>query len=309
MRTTAFGRKGERRVALAAAVLAAFLGAGGCSRQQPQTLTVAYSGDFRGAVDPCDCPGKEYGGLGRRATFLEAVRDTADNLLLVDAGDFFGSDISFGTAKAEVMLNSMALMGYHGLVVGEKDFGFGVEYIVSRAADIGLPVLAANLYDATTGDLLFSPSRVVEFADGLKVGLIGVVGDQLQLPPQVPEGTLEIADPAEAVRREAAVFEGGVDVVVVLAHVPEMQARKLAQAVPDVDLIVYGHDGRQQRKVRRFGSAFVLGGPKEGSHAGVAFVIVGEDGGVGTLTTSQTPLSDRYEDHAAVVELFREHGL
>jgi 2',3'-cyclic-nucleotide 2'-phosphodiesterase (5'-nucleotidase family) len=297
------------RPLIAAVLVGAWLGVTGCSQEPPKTLTVAFSADFWGAVDPCDCPGKEYGGLGRRATFMEAVRDTAENLLLLDGGDFFGSDIAFGTSKAEIMLGSMAMMGFDGLVVGEKDFGFGVDYIVSRTAEMDLPVLAANLYRAETGELLFSPSRTVEFSDGLRVGLIGVVGDKMKLPPQVPEGALNITDPAEAIQREAAAFGAGVDVIIVLAHLPEMKVRKLAENVPEIDLIVYGHEGRQQRKVRRFGNAFILGVPKEGSHAGVAYAVVGEQGGIGVLTSSLTPLSDRYADHEAIVDLFREHGL
>lgn len=309
MRTAAFRLIGLRRAAIATAFLAAWFGVAGCSQEQAQTLTIVYSADFRGAINPCDCPGKEYGGLGRRATFLETVRDTAENLLLLDGGDFFGREIDFGTAKAEIMMNSMALMGYDGMVVGESDFGFGVDYIVSRTAELGLPVLAANLYDAKTGELLFSPSWRLDFPDGLKVGLIGVLGDRLELPPQVPEGALEVTDPVAAVEREVAAFEDSVDVVVVLAHLPEIKARKLAERVPEVDLIVCGHDGRQTRKNRRFGNAFILQVPKEGTHAGVAFAVVGKDGGIRSLTTDLTPLSEWYEDHEAIKELFRAHGL
>jgi 2',3'-cyclic-nucleotide 2'-phosphodiesterase (5'-nucleotidase family) len=309
MRTTAFRLSGWCREAIAAALLVAWIGVAGCSQEQAQTLTIAYSADLRGAIYPCDCPGKEYGGLGRRATFLEAVRDTAENLLILDGGDFFGREIDFGGAKAEIVMNSMALMGYDGMAVGESDFGFGVDYVVSRTAELGLPVLAANLYDAKTGKRLFKPSARLELPNGLEVGLIGVVGNGLELPPQVPVGALEVTDPVEAVESEVAAFEDGVDIVVVLAHLPEIKARGLAEKVPEIDLIVCGHDGRQPRKNRRFGNAFILLVPKEGTHAGVAHAIVGKDGGISSLTTDLTPLSERIDDHEAITDLIRSHGL
>ena len=300
---------GPRRAAAAAGLLVVWLGVWGCSQEKPQTLTVAYSADLRGAIDPCDCPGKEYGGLARRATFLEAVRDTAENFLLLDGGDFFGSEIEFGPEKAEIVVNSIALMGYDGLVLGESDFGFGIDYIVDRTAELNLPVVVANLYDAKTGEPLFPPSRTLDFPNGLIVGIIGVMGNKLKLPPQVPEGALQVTDPLAAVEREVAALVGEVDVVIVLAHLPAVEARKLAETVPGVDLVVVGHEGHQPRKIRRFGNAFVLQVPKEGTHAGVAFAVVGKEGAVSSLTSDLTPLSDSYKDHEAIKDLIRAHGL
>ena len=308
MRKRPFSPVGPRWAATAW-LFAAWLGLLGCAREEPKTLTVVYSADLRGAIDPCDCPGKEYGGLARRATFLEAVRDTAENLLLLDAGDFFSREIEFGLEKAEIVVGSMALMGYDGVVPGEADFGFGVDYLLGRAAELNLPVVAANLYDAKTGELLFPPSTMVDFPDGLGVGIIGVMGDRLKLPPQVPAGALQVTDPVAAVEREVAAFAGEADVVIVLAHLPVVEARKLAERVAGVDMVVVGHEGHQPRKTRRFGNAFVLQVPKEGTHAGVAFAVVGKEGGVSGLTADLTPLSDRYKDHEAIAELIRAQGL
>ena len=133
--------------AISSVFLAAWTGMTGCSREPVQTLTIAYSNDLMGALYPCNCPGKAFGGLARRATFLEMVRDTTDNLLVVDAGDFFGSDVTFGKTKADVMVNSLVQMGYDAAVVGECDFGLGVDNLVRRVNEAGLPVLAANVCD------------------------------------------------------------------------------------------------------------------------------------------------------------------
>ena len=100
------------------------------------------------------------------------------------------------------------------------------------------------------------------------------------------------------------------DVVVVVAHLPLLDARQLAKAVPEIDLIVCGHDGRPMRKKdQRFGNAFILQIPQEGKHSGLAFAVVGKKGGIRELTSNVLPLTSRYEDHPAVTELIRDHGL
>jgi len=299
-----------RDASIVATVLVATIGLAGCSKEPAKTVTIAYSNDLLGTIYPCDCPGEEYGGLPRRASFLETVRDTTENFLLLDGGGFFGRDVAFGEAKAEVYMNSMAYMGFDGMVVGEGDFGFGTDYIVKRTGEAGLPILVANLYDVGTNELLFSSSSWVSYPNGLKIGLIGVIGDGLKFPPQVDPGTLRVTDPAAAIRRELANFDEGADVVVVVAHMPVIEARHLARAVPEIDLIVCGHEGKPLRKKnKRFGNAFILQIPKEGKHGGLAFAVVGKEGGIRELTSDITPLTARYEDHRAVMELLREYGL
>jgi 5'-nucleotidase len=309
MKTTNFGRNGLRFVGVAAVLLVAGIGLSSCSKEPPRTLTIAFSNDLNGEIRTCDCPGENLGGLGRRATFLASVRDTTGDFLLLDGGDIFSSEASFGVAKADVAIKSMAIMGYNGVVVGEKDFGFGVDYIVNSTSDAGLPVLAANVYDAKTNELLFAPSSKVEYPSGLRVGIIGVLGDLMTLPRQVPAGAVKVTDPVEAVEREVSAFQGGVDVVVVLAHLPLQKAKDLARRVRSIDVVVCGHEGRRLRKVEREGNAFVLQVPPDGWYGGVAFAVLGKEGGIRDLTAELTPLTARFEDHQAITELFSANGL
>lgn len=309
MKAISVRRREPGSVVLVVAVLATCIVLSGCDKEPAQTLTVVFTNDMLGSIHPCDCPGQEWGGFARRATLVNAVRDTTANALLLDGGDFFGRGVDFGRVKAEVVTNSMALMGYHGVAIGESDLGFGVDYIVDQVNMAGLPVLAANLYNAATGELVFAPSSWVDFPDGPVVGLIGVMGKGLKVPPQVPKGSLKITEPAAAVEREIAAFGDDVDVVVVLAHLRMREAQQLAKEVPAIDLIVCGHEGSRLRDFRRFGNAYILQVPKEGKHAGVAFAVLDGEGGIRDLTGSLMPLSDWYEDDKAVAELIRERGL
>jgi len=292
------------------AVGAVWVGLAGCSRTQPpRTLTIVFSNDVEGEIRSCNCPTGDYGGLPRRATFVAAIRDSTSDFLLLDAGDFLGTAVDHGMDRAELAMKSMVLMGYHGVVIGENELGLGTEYIVEQSRELGLPVLVANLHDAGTDSLLFPPNRIVTFTSGLRIGIIGVMSPNLRLPPQVPAGSLRITDAVDAVKREVQALRGEVDSYVVLGHLPVQEAQRIARTVPEVELIVFGHEGRGMPRVVRTGYAFLLQVRPRGEYMGLAYATMDDKGRVQTLRAQMRPLSPDYADDEAVVGLFRELNL
>jgi 2',3'-cyclic-nucleotide 2'-phosphodiesterase (5'-nucleotidase family) len=266
---------------------------GGREPSRPAPLTIAYSNDLHGEIRSCGCAAHDLGGLGRRATFLAALADTAEgDVLRVEAGDFFGAGINYGTEKAEVTMKSMALMGYHGVVPGEDEFGFGIDYIVRRAREVGLPLLAANLYDAAGDSLLFAPSRIVTLESGRRVALVGVLGSTLKLPPQA-DGKLAIRDPLPAAQAQVDSLRSQADLVVVLAHMPRGEAQRFATDLAGVDVVLHGHDGRPMRQTRKFGGTYMLQLTARGLYMGVARATFAPAGSIATINDGTVGMDQR----------------
>lgn len=293
-------------VAVAAIVTLLF----GCSTpEEPRrTLTVVYSNDLLGEIRSCGCAAKDYGGLGRRATFVRAVRDTTGDMLLLDGGDLFSSELNYGKEKADLTLRSMALMEYHGIVPGEKDLGFGLDFLVESARRLKLPLLAANLHRVGADTLVFPAWREVTLPSGLRVGIIGVMSDRLKVPPQAADD-VTISAPFGAVKKYAAELRGRVDIVAVLAHMARGELRKIAGQVPDVDLVVFGHEGRQTRKADRPGGAYLLNVADRGRYMGVAFAVLNDERRIRYLKNDATPLTDFFADDEAIAKLFSSYDL
>jgi hypothetical protein len=289
-------------------LLAAWSFIGGCSQEPPRTLTIAYSNNLNGEIRSCGCASKDEGGQGRRATLVNVARDSTENFLLVDAGDFFGREVNYGREKAELTMKTMSLMGYHGIAVGDNEFGFGLDYITRRVDEIGLPVLAANVYNESDS-LLFPASWTINYDSGLTVGLIGVFGNGLKLPPQLKKGQIRITDPLQAVRREVAAISDEVDLIVVIAHAYKRDGLRIAKEVPEVDLVFMGHDGKPMRKIRRVGNAFLLEIPEGGRRMGLAFAVLDNKKGIKRLDNQIVPLSDYFEDDEGIAKLFRAYDL
>ncbi len=276
---------------------------------EPETLTITFSNDVEGVIRACGCATNDFGGMGRRATFARLVEDSSDNFLLVDAGDFFGTDLAFEAQKAELTLRSMALMDYDAVVIGEKELGFGLDFFLEMSAEAGLPVIVSNLRYDGTGELVFPPSKIVGFPGGLRVGLIGVVSPQIKFPPQVEKGTLLVSDPFEAVENELAALADSTDLIVLLAHADRRQVQELAERFPEIDVVVHGHEGRPMRKQMKQGNAHILQVPREGRTMGTAFLVLDENRRIKSLVSETTQLSKRFGDDEAIVELFRSFGM
>ncbi len=301
--------RGIQLIGLLVLVLVVWTGCG-LFKREPKRLAIAYTNDVRGEIRSCGCATHDYGGLGRRATFMKVFRDTTTaDVLLVDAGDFFSASINYGKEKAELTLKSMVLMGYDGVVPGENEFSFGVDYFRQRAREVGLPVIVANVYDAASDSLLFAPSRLVTLESGLRVGLVGVISPSLKLPPQVTKGSLEIKDPAGAVQTTVDGLRSKVDVVVVLAHMQRHEATTLAEALTGVDVVVNGHDGLPVRQVKRWGEPYVVQVAAKGMYIGVADARLRDDKRVARVTNATVGLGKTFADDEAIGKLFNAYDM
>jgi 2',3'-cyclic-nucleotide 2'-phosphodiesterase (5'-nucleotidase family) len=280
----------------------------GCS-SPPQELTIAFSNDMIGEIRSCGCAANDYGGLGRRATYIEGLRKRSKNFLLLEGGDFSGLGVNYGEQKGRLTMQAMSYMGYDGVVVGEKDFAHGVDYLVDRVRALKLPVVVANLFDAKTDSLLFPPLRVFATSGGLTVGVIGVLGADIAFPDTVAAGRLRVADPKAAVEREVSRIRGDVDIVVVLAHMTGAGARRLAEKVPGIDVVVMGHEARPVRKAPKSGDAYMITTSNRGRFIGIAFATIDRKRGIVDFFADVEGLTTDYADHPAIVKLFQSYDI
>lgn len=290
------------------AILSIAFGVVGCSKP-PQPLTIVYSNDMIGEIRSCGCAAHDYGGLGRRATYVDGMRKRSKNFLLFEGGDFCGLKVNYSREKASLTMQAMSYMHYDGIVVGEKDFVHGVDYLRERVRALKLPVVVANLFDAETDSLLFPPTRVFELQSGLTIGVIGILDAQATFPDSVPAGRLRVDDPKAALQRELDAIRDDVDLVVVLAHMPNAPARRLAQDVRGIDIVVTGHDARPTRKTTKVGDAYLLTTSNKGRFMGIAWGTFDPKKRTVDLVADVEGLTPDYVDHEAIVKLFQSYDM
>ena len=213
--------------------------------------TFLSTNDFHGQLETGKLvSNKPVGGAAFNMTYINNYR--ALNPLgtsLFDAGDIMqGTPIS-NLLKGESVIDVYNQMGYQTAVVGNHEFDWGQATLQDRITQAGFPFLGANIYyEGTDTHPEWLDPTAMFTVKGQQVGVIGVTS--MYTSTIVMAGALdglEIRDPAPVVSQYAAELRAaGADVVIVLAHMPDVYGGAVTQematlGIPGVDLIISGH--------------------------------------------------------------------
>ena len=169
---------------------------------------------------------------------LRALRDAQPGLLF-DCGDSLrGSQTVFH--RSEPIIAEIDAAGYDAQAIGNREFHYLFACLKARASQMRHPLVCTNLVDTKGRDLPFRRSHAVDY-DGTRVHLLGL------LIMQYPVGSAwervfgwRFLDPIAAIEEFSAQIPRD-EPLVVLSHLGLSLDRKLAAAVPRIDLILGGH--------------------------------------------------------------------
>ena len=175
---------------------------------------------------------------------MEQVRGKQGEILLLNAGNllFKGVRVRAGheaaaRVRASLMIDAYNVMGLDALNVGAHDLSLGIDYLLEQSYRAAFPFISANLRHHR-GNPFFRP-YVLKDVRGLRVGILGLLDDQLR-PDRIPGGyKIKVDSPLRALRRYVPeLADRGADLVIVLTDLPEKACRKLARQPFSVHLVV-----------------------------------------------------------------------
>lgn len=190
--------------------------------------------------------GGRSGGLARVAALRRALLDSFPALVTTLGGDFI-SPSALGTARVDgerlngrQMVSVLNAVGLDIAVLGNHEFDVSRDVFLARMNESRFIVLAANVTDSAGRPFpKIQPHAIVASPAGgrtVRLGFFGVV-----IPSNRPSWT-RIADPLETARHEAQLLRDSADVIIALTHLSvDDDARLLAQ-IPEVDLVLGGHE-------------------------------------------------------------------
>lgn len=248
------------------------------------------------------------------------LRSKPAPVIVCTAGDFYGTADIFNESKSHFVAEMMGELGYDAIGVGEMDLNFGLSSLIQDVRRYSLPVVCANLVARAdsltvrtggpadrTADRLgtaFPPYLIVERA-GKKFGFLGLLSPATRVarpaaeaPATVESLTYVIGDPLEAARAVLPELGTACDVTVVLAHMGEDEAARLAEAVTGIDFIVLGHDaqGRPLGTPRMAGATAIVRATYQGMNIGELGLTFGADQTVAGYRNRIYPLTAAFPD-------------
>ncbi len=196
-------------------------------------LPIYFTCDVDGRLEPCGCFTGQYGGLSRLKTVLD--QEAPANALRVDVGDAIGGREDYDLIEYQYVLKAFAAMKYDALNVGQREAHFPVAQLQKLKDSSPVPMVSANLLDASTGKPVFDSYRIVE-RNGPSVAIIGVID-----PRGMELGAgLQVGDMETAIQRCLDELRGKADAVVLLAFTDEATLSKLADEFYECQVILGG---------------------------------------------------------------------
>jgi 5'-nucleotidase/UDP-sugar diphosphatase len=174
--------------------------------------------------------------VARRATLIKRERERNGNLLVLDAGNSLVGDWGPAvTTQGATTIESMNMMGYDAMALGQSDLGLGLHAIRQRMAESRFPILSANATVSPTGELIAAPFITREI-EGRHIAIVGLTGNYY--PEPTPD--FEIADPLDALQRLMPQVTALADIIIVLSSAGNPTDVKIAQTIPGIDLLIEG---------------------------------------------------------------------
>ena len=213
----------------------------------------------------------QYGGMARVETVRQELLANDKNTMLVIAGDFLNPSL-VGTMKYEgkkisgrQMVEVMNAMDFEVAAFGNHEFDVKEHELQNRMNESEFPWISANVFNVKEKDTLafhqeingvqqeIKGSYIKEITDDdgtkIKIGFISVC------IPSNPKSFVHYTDMYESIQEEYNRIKDEVDVVLGLTHVKVDQDEKIAELLPNIPLIMGGHE--HTKKDRRVGDVII----------------------------------------------------
>jgi 5'-nucleotidase len=230
------------------------LGLSSFDNKKQKKITILHTNDVHSHIDPFgpnDGRNANKGGVARRATLVESIRQENPNTLLFDAGDIFQGTPYFNYYGGELEFKLMSMLKYDLATIGNHDFDNGIDGLYAQLPHADFEFVSANYdFSNTIMDTHVKPYKTF-IRDGIKIGVfgLGIKLDGLVEKRMYKETAYN--DPIGIAQDMSRILktEQNCDLVICLSHIgyyykefpEEVSDLNLAKATKDIDLIIGGH--------------------------------------------------------------------
>ncbi len=185
----------------------------------------------------------EVGGYATVKGYVDSLRRLQPNSIFLHAGDDFqGTPISSIT-KGASQFELLALVRPDVMTIGNHEFDYGRANLEPMVRKAPFPIVSANLFDRSKGDLFVKPFHIMTVA-GVRIAVVGFAPPDLaSLTIRENVRELSVFEPVMTMmnlRHQLRVREN-CDIIIALSHMGVEHDSALARGIEGIDVIVGGH--------------------------------------------------------------------
>lgn len=202
-------------------------------------VVILHTSDTHGRISPIEYKGrKNVAGISRRSSYIEQIRTENKNVLLLDSGDVFQGSLYYRHDYGKLNAKLLRYLKYDAIALGNHEFDNGVKVLRRNVKTSKTQFLSANVhFNDRYLKKAVKPYITKEF-DGEKYLIIGVTTSDLANLSDTSYA--KVTDATEEIKKIIKTVK--YDHLIILSHCGLDEDRKIAKEVPEIDLIVGGHN-------------------------------------------------------------------
>ncbi len=215
--------------------------------------------------------GHTVGGYALFDAYLDSLENEYPTALRVHAGDDFQGSPVCAVTKGVSQIKILNLVEPDFFTIGNHEFDYSWRHVDSlrrHLADFGM--YAANLVDTRNGESALPQYKVFRIRR-YPVVLIGLTHPRLDFltMPENLEG-VKVDDPVSSAKNLIRQLKKrGLHTFIVVSHIGIEGDRELAEAVPEIDLIIGGHSHTYMREPEQVNGVWIVQADDRGRYVGL----------------------------------------
>jgi hypothetical protein len=206
-------------------------------------LTIVFTNDTLGIIEPCGCQKGMLGGLPRRATLFKKLRKEDPKLLLLDSGNILGPTSE--SLIAQLFAKVYRQLNYQAVALGTTDLRYH-------------DTLTAEIKQAKT-TIFTKQSASIMTVKGVKVGL-------LRIAQPIPKNVSR--EQMESLRRDLASLRRQTGLVIILSSLGRKQDEWLTKQNLSGDLLIGNQQWQSLKEPQRIGKTWIVPTSRRGEQVG-----------------------------------------
>jgi len=214
--------------------------------------------------------------------------------------------------KAEYVLKLVNLLPLDFFVPGEIDFAEGASHLFDKLlSQATFTVLGANLtLPHTVSDKaknLHIPYSIKEYG-GVTVLIAGFCNDTYNI--SVKGEKVSVSDPVnimKSILAEVSSSKKHIDLIVVLSHLGRVNDEELATIIPEIDVIVGGHDCENDEEPVIVGDTIIVEAYKMGVYLGKLDLTLSETGQISDYNNNYVAVGKDIKEDIRALELLKQY--
>ena len=237
-------------------------------------FTLVYTGEEGGQLGLHGCGTEQVGGLSRRQTLIQSLREKYPAPLNLHAGNFLDPTDPNSELICQIALEALSTMKYDAVCLGQADLCLSIDSLsVLYANHPDLPVVCTNI----VGVRFPRPFVVVEVAKR-KVAVVGLISKSYEFEISAYNPGVALTHPAVALETLGEEITGKSDVVAGVLYGSETEARELAERFSWLSVLVLAQNEPSETSSETpivVGDTTIVISPAKGEAVGVLEIGLG----------------------------------